>query len=86
MEKVLSSIGLIALSIAIVVIAFLSLGRVDQWLKNTAIAECAQLGTFSTVTQGTAGEGQSFTTTSNEPIRSIYKACIEDKGYKTNIK
>lgn len=86
MEKILGSIGLIAISIAIVIIAFLSLGRVDQWLKNMAIADCAELGTFTTVTTGTAGDGQTFTTTSTEPIRNVYKTCIEDKGFSTNTK
>lgn len=86
MEKILGSIGLIAVAIAIVVIAFLSLGRVDQWLKNMAIADCAELGTFSTVTEGTAGDGQTFSTTSTEPIRNVYKTCIEDKGYTTKTK
>lgn len=86
MDRILGSIGLIALAIAIVIIAFLSLGRVDQWLKNMAIADCAELGTFTTVNQGTSGDGQTFTTTSTEPIRSVYKTCIEDKGYATEIK
>ncbi|QQS43313.1 hypothetical protein IPM65_04075 [Candidatus Roizmanbacteria bacterium] len=86
MEKILGSIGLIAISVAIVVIAFLSLGRVDQWLKNMAIADCAELGTFTTVNQGASGDGQTFTTTSTEPIRTVYKTCIEDKGYSTDMK
>ena len=85
MNSMLNSIGLIALAVALVIISVLFGGKMDQYLKNQAFADCAKIGNFQTVTQGSSGENQTFTTTSHEPIRSIYKICVQDKGYSTKL-
>lgn len=81
-----NSIGLIAVAVAIIIVSLLNAGKIDQYLKNQAFADCGKVASFQTVTTGKTGESQTFTTTSSEPIRSIYKTCIEDKGYTTSLK
>jgi hypothetical protein len=82
-DKVISSMLLL---VAVIVIGFLLVGRVDQYMKNMAIADCAKLATFSTDTTKAGANGEQVLTRSVEPIRDLYKGCIEDKGYKTGMK
>ena len=84
MERIFGSAGLIAIAIALIIVSFIAIRPVNQWIKNQAFSDCAIIATFTTVTQGQA-DGQGYTTTSSEPIRSLYKTCIEDKGYETNV-
>lgn len=80
----MNSAGLIALAIAMVIVSMVAMRPLSQWIKNQAFRDCAAIATFTTVTQGQA-DGQGYTTTSTEPIRSLYKTCIEDKGYETSV-
>ena len=85
-NRTTNSIGGIAIAIAIIVTAVLAGLRVDQYLKNQAFTECSELASFSTQTKGKTDNGQEYVTTSKEPVRKLFKACIEDKGYSTQIK
>lgn len=66
------------------VVSILSLTRFDQFLKNQAFADCMKIASYTTETVKTNENKEQITTTSVEPIRQLYKTCIEDKGYVTN--
>lgn len=67
------------LVIAVVVIAamyfflIMVLARVDKYLKQEAMAECAKISSFSTTDQ--AGNKVSY------PVKEIYANCLKEKGY-----
>ena len=78
-------VGLLAVVlVGLIVVGFLSLSRVDQFLKNQAFADCARLATYTEETTATWDGGKEVKT-STQPIRDLYKTCIEDKGYQTAI-
>lgn len=57
-----------------------SVARMTE-LKNQAYDECAKVSMFSFEQP----DGTGKITRSQEPLKSVYKTCIEDKGYQTTI-
>lgn len=67
---------LIITAVVIVALYFfltMILTRVDKYLKQEAMAECAKISSFSTTDQ--AGNKVSY------PVKEIYANCLKEKGY-----
>ena len=65
--------GLVLLGILIFASVFMSLQRVDKYLKVKAIDDCGKVSRYEF--NGSDG------TRSQTPIEEIYKACLKEKGY-----
>lgn len=66
--------------IAVIVVLVLALFKADQYLKIKAVDDCFKAATYSIET---VKSEQQITTSSTEPIRTLYKLCMADKGYET---
>lgn len=82
-ERMVSSI---AAALVLGVALFLGISRVDQFLKGNAVTDCAKFATYATDTTKSGAEGEQILTHSVEPIHSMYKTCMLDKGYTTELK
>lgn len=71
--------------VAVVVMLVLALFRLDQYLKIKALNDCGEFATYTTETMKKGPNGEDIKTTSREPIRNLYRTCVEDNGYKTMI-
>lgn len=52
-----------------------------QALKNQAVNECGLVSRFTYETQA---DGK--TTRSEEPSKTVYQTCMQDKGYQSSVK
>lgn len=71
--------------VGIIIIGFFALTRMDQYLKNMAVADCAKMATYTIETTKMGAVGEQVNTKSVEPIKLSYKTCMADKGYKTQM-
>ena len=53
---------------------FLTLNRVDRYMKQTAIDTCSKTSRYEAKIDG----GKA---TASYPIEDVYKKCLKDKGY-----
>lgn len=86
MNTMQNAIAIVILSIALVVSSFIFAGRIGQAQKNQAFHDCAQDMSYKTVIENRISDVEIKTTTSTEPITTLYTVCIEDKGYTTDVK
>lgn len=71
--------------IAVVIMLFLGLLRLDQLLKIKAINDCYSSATYTNETITTDANNVQVKKTSREPIRALFRSCVYDKGYTTTI-
>lgn len=69
----LKDTGLVIFGILMFVAVFMSLQRVDKYLKVKAIDDCGQVARYEY--NGSDGSR------SISPNDDVYKACMKDKGY-----
>lgn len=60
---------------AIVAVFYLTIPRLDQYLKNRAVDECSGVSRYE---RTISDEGVHVFS----PDNTVYKACLKDKGYK----
>jgi len=74
MKAQFNNIGLIVLALALFVVAFLGLQRVDKFMQIKAVDDC---GKMARLEKDNPEDGSKLL----YPIGDIYKACLKDKGY-----
>ena len=72
MNSQVKDVGLVILAIVVIVVAFMALPKVDTALKTKTVTECLKASSGSAFEGGFNG--------------AIYKICVEDSGFKTQIK
>lgn len=60
--------------ITLIIIFFLAMARIDQYLKIKAIDDCGKMTVFD---KNSPNEGVRIT----YPVQDLYEKCIKDKGY-----
>ena len=72
MNSQVKDVGMVIFAIVVVVVAFMGFPRVDNAVKSKAVSECVKAANSSAVEGGFNG--------------AVYKICVEDSGYKSQIK
>ena len=85
MNTQVKDVGMVILGIVIIVSVFMGVQRADKYMQIKAMSECSKATSYMYETRGSGEAGQDMTRTV-EPNRAFYKTCMEDMGYKTNIK
>lgn len=73
-NAVSATVPALIIGIVIVVVSLLSLGKVDNYLHQKAVNECAQTARYERV-DAKSGIKAVY------PIPDQYKTCLKDKGY-----
>lgn len=77
-QSIYTMIAGIVFSVALVAIAGMAYMSYAQMQRNQAVESCF---TAATVESTRAGEGETRDIKITEPVKDIYKYCLEDKGY-----
>jgi len=72
MNTQVRDIGMVIMAICIIFVAVMAFPRIDNALKSKAVSDCAKSAVNTAFEGGFNG--------------AIYKICVEDAGYKTQIK
>ncbi|OGG02475.1 hypothetical protein A2W14_01580 [Candidatus Gottesmanbacteria bacterium RBG_16_37_8] len=86
MRTEVKDIGMVILGIVIIVAVFMAVQRADKYMQIKAMTECAQASSFTYESRGNGENGEQTMTRTLDPNRAFYKVCMDDLGYKTNIK
>lgn len=73
MDRNSSTVNIIILAVVAIIAILLILPRVDQALKNQAIADCAKATTYTRTTENEKVSA---------PLENLYNSCLQEKGYK----
>ncbi len=73
MKTILGNLSGILIAIAMVVVAWMILPRLDQYLRITALNDCGKVAKYET--------RPDINTLVTYPLGDMYKSCLKDKGY-----
>ena len=72
MNTQVKDVGMVIMAIVVVIVAVMSFPKIDKALRSRTIGECAKAAQMPNVEGGFNG--------------AVYKICVEDSGYSTQIK
>lgn len=72
-RSTVSGFGAVVIAVALVVVAWLLLPRIDQYLRIVAVDDCGKVAKYET--------RPDVNTVVTYPLGDEYKKCMKDKGY-----
>lgn len=72
-NSILPFVGQLILAVTLVVVSFLFLGKIDKFLKLTAIGDCGKISSYETTDE--SGAKVIY------PVKQVYESCLKEKDY-----